>query len=166
MTASRSIAELVEAPVDWLAEIPDPRTQVIARFVVDEPAPIDLLTRLVGDTADIQIVNGPVEPSPMGRQQGKQRALRDAFLDQVHDFFCSETRYSEERQRLLRDYRVGETSFVAYVTAAISPYVGGSANFVVAGVAVVLTTAGKMGINAWCATQKARRCAGQDAYDR
>jgi hypothetical protein len=54
-----SLADLINAPVDWLGEISDNRTQVIAQFVVDEPDPIHLLTRLVGDTADLQIVAGP-----------------------------------------------------------------------------------------------------------
>jgi len=120
-----SLTELVEASVDWLAEIPAGRTQVIAQFVVDEPDPIDLLTRLVGNTADIQIVNGPIGKWPPKRRPHEQEELRDAFLNEVHDFFCSDTKYSKERQSILREYHAGESSFVAGVTAAISPHVGG-----------------------------------------
>jgi hypothetical protein len=83
-----TLADLVEAPTDWLAEIPDGRTQVIAKLIVDEQDPVAWLTRLVGDTADLQIVNGPVGDLPPGNEPDRQRELRDALLNEVHDFLC------------------------------------------------------------------------------
>jgi hypothetical protein len=105
----------------------------------------------------MQIVNGLLGNGRRVGLMSNLNWLRDTFLNEAHDFFCSETEYSENRHRLLRDCRAGETSVVAAITAAISPRVGGGAEFIVAGVAVTLTIIGKMTINAWCALQKERR---------
>jgi hypothetical protein len=152
-----TLAELVEAPVDWLAEIPDGRTQVIAKLIVDEADPIASLTRLVGDTADLQIVNGPIGELPPGNEPRRQRELRDAFLNEIHNFLCGDAKYSEERQRIQDDCRPGQTFVAANIAIAITPYVNGSAHFIAAGVAMTLTVIGKMGLNAWCVVQKRRR---------
>jgi hypothetical protein len=91
------------------------------------------------------------------RVRRRRRLFFNKFQDELHDLLCSEQKYTEERHKLLEEYRAGQASFAAAVTAILSPCLGAGTQLVAAAVAVMLTVIGRVGLKTWCGLQAERR---------
>lgn len=79
----------------------------------------------------------------------------------MHELLCKNSaKYRQDRQRLARDFKVGEAGLAAAITATIVPYLGGSSVVVAPAVAVTLTMIGRASLSTWCSQRgDARRLA-------
>lgn len=90
--------------------------------------------------------------------RGRERLrIGTAFLDELHDLLCSGERYQEEQASLLKEYRAGQSTFVASIAVVLAPHLGAGVQIVAAAVAVTLSVIGQVGLKAWCLTQTERR---------
>lgn len=144
------MAVLIEAPVDWSEALSDRLKASLKHMnLTTDAANYPQLERHFFDPG--LIVEGFGTP-PKG-----YRLLWDRFLDEMHDLLCSSDKYVEERKQLLKEYRVGQATLVAGITATIAPHLGSNPPYLAAVVAVTLTVVGRVGLNSWCTIQTERR---------
>jgi hypothetical protein len=96
-------------------------------------------------------------PRPETIDARKRLRIGTAFLDELHDLLCAGERYQEERASLVKEYKAGQSTFVASVAVVLAPHLGAGVQFVAAAVAVALSVIGQVGLRAWCASQSERR---------
>lgn len=87
---------------------------------------------------------------------GGFRPYYDRFLHQLHDLFCSDSSFIEERAEILRQVKAGQSTFATSVALVVAPHLEASAPVLAPAIALVMTVIGKAGLNAWCAEQVAR----------
>jgi hypothetical protein len=169
-----SLAELVEAPADWLS--PVRHGYEARRLLRVEMQDADEWTErvLIGcldtlfswESEQDRVVRkrrghaGPVKPKPYPSTLGER------FLCEIHELLCQKSeKYEDDRKRLRKDFRVGEAGLVAGVTATISPYLGGSAIMVAPAVAITFTIIGRAGLATWCAQMTAGRQRAEELFE-
>jgi hypothetical protein len=90
--------------------------------------------------------------------EGRERLrIGTAFLNELHDLLCSGEKYQEEQANLIKEYRAGQSTFVASIAVVLAPYLGAGVQIVAAAVAVSLSVIGQIGLKAWCVAQAQRR---------
>ncbi|MGY4925305.1 hypothetical protein [Streptomyces sp. 900105755] len=95
-----------------------------------------------------------------GGPRGK--VFYDAFLDQMHNFLCTEVGYEEERAAVMAGFKPKQAGLAAAIATAIAPHLGAASALIAPAVALSLCAIGKMGLGAWCQVQTARRAAALD----
>lgn len=171
-----TMAELIEAQVDWFDILPPSEHSAFHRFASAEDdldlewiAKLSITAHLTGESLLPLSHDGidhwrrirdawPQAPSSdsafeLHSPGGNLRVIYDMFLAELHKLLCSEEEYSEERKKLLDEYRTGQASFAAAVTAALAPHLGGASPYLAAAVAVMLTLIGKAGLRTWCSSR-------------
>lgn len=166
-----TITELVEAPVDWIDELPDSVSDRAAlRRLVDQAEGSDERLMFPGwgmyriynrhrssegaerDTQRMVVGHGAVGYFPDGPSFGVR------VLDELHNFLCmKDPRYEDDRTKIQQNFKIGQAGLVAAVTMVITPYLGAFSAIVAPGVAIVLTLTPRVGLVAWCAAQSERR---------
>jgi hypothetical protein len=158
-----SIAEIVEAPTDWLDALdPAVRPRVLlsrqTHLSLEEQVEMAVVGRLPSMSLEER---RETPPSPGKRPPRPQPppgpGLGARILNEVHDLLCSKETYEQERTNLLKEYRAGQATFVAGVTSVIAPHLGVGTETLSVGIAVVLSVVGQVGLKTWCAAQGERR---------
>lgn len=150
-----TIAQLAEQSIDWYAEL-----GLVGR--ARESAELDLFRADQATMAPGRLRPGDFEQRgndpgsfTSGRPQASVRPPRlnmtDRIMNEVHSLLCGGEAYNEERTKFAEQYRLGQTGFAAAVTTTLIPALGQAAPIVGVGVALTLTSMGKVGLNAWCA---------------
>jgi hypothetical protein len=165
--AMTTFAELVEAPVDWYAELPssyrdklrgDPGYmrdliyQERRRRVLTGAAPAS-----VGpSTPELPWWVRPFSPRRVSREV--ETTFMDHCFDELHELLCSDSeKYAADRKSILSEYRAGHATLVAGLTASMAPYLGSMTVLLPAVAAIALTTIGHVGLRGWCAMQTERK---------
>ena len=81
----------------------------------------------------------------------------EKVLDEVEAFFSGDEKYKDSRLAILKESGVVQSYIVGELSIALAPVLGASAPFLAPVIAIVLLTIGKIGLNAWLATRKAKR---------
>jgi hypothetical protein len=116
------------------------------------------LAELTGLRSQAGVLRRPTRrPRPEDVEAGKKLQIGAAFLNELHDLLCVGERYQEERANLIKEYKAGQSTFVASIAVVLAPYLGAGVQLVAAAVAVALSVIGQVGLKAWCATQPQRR---------
>jgi phosphotransferase system glucose/maltose/N-acetylglucosamine-specific IIC component len=94
--------------------------------------------------------------APFGTS-GSAKIFFNHFLDELHDLLCTEGRRENERASVLASFKKGQTTAVAAVTTAVSPYLSSAPAFLAPAVALTMCAISSVGLAAWCKTQTERR---------
>jgi hypothetical protein len=78
----------------------------------------------------------------------------DKLVLEIEHFLCGDKKYEEERLGLFSNLKPTHTIVVSTVSAAVAPYIGASAIFIMPAVSLIFIGIGKMTINAWCEMRK------------
>jgi hypothetical protein len=178
-----SLSELVEAPVDWLSSVPrDGVREAVAGIdaIVDADELEGRVATLLDTPSwwdDLEAWRGHIESDYSERRWRERYAasikpkpypstLAERFICEIHELLCQKSeKYENDRERLRKDFRVGEAGLVAGVTATISPYLGGSAIVVAPAVAITFTIIGRAGLATWCAQRTAVRQRAEEMFE-
>lgn len=138
----------------WLSELPP-----------YQRATIDSMLNSGMDFQDIAIawMSGAVAETtaPFGAGLGV-KLFFDSFLDELHDFLCTGRNYEQERNRILSDFKPGQTGLAAAISTEIAPHLAAAPAFVTPAVTVTFCAITKIGLSAWCHMQSVRRSAGSE----
>jgi hypothetical protein len=97
--------------------------------------------------------NGPSNTFPFGTEN-KKNAFFEKLKIEVEDFICNEEKYIEERKQVIEKCRAGSLVGITSLTAFIAPIIGTAPSLILPVVVLILDTALKMGINAWCSLRR------------
>lgn len=100
--------------------------------------------------------NGPANNFPFGSER-KKNSFYEHVKVEVEEFICNEEKYKEEKKRFADLIKTGKLAAVSSMAIAIANVVGASATLIVPVIVLILDTASKMGINAWCSFRSAER---------
>jgi hypothetical protein len=87
----------------------------------------------------------------------RSRPYYEKFVEQLYRLLCSPNHYIEERAQIAKDFKAGQTTLSTAIATAIAPHMDATPTVLVPAVAISLTLAGKMTLNAWCEVQKEKR---------
>lgn len=167
-----TMAELVEADVDWFADLTDLDT-TFARVLTEMGGPKRNRPDLVVKNMPYLIGTFLREPSHnpkneadaaslldgdllSGRQAGHRLpssnvSLGQRFMRELYALLCGvDNAYNEERKKLLSECRAGQTTVAASVASVLTPVIGTTGPAVATATAVCLTMIGQIGLTAWC----------------
>lgn len=141
----------------WLDQLPTYQREIVNQLLAlgstEEEAAAHWLT------ADTQGV------APFGGEARSRSIFFRKFIDEIHDFLCSDSRYGKEREEILKQFSLGQATTVSGVAAALSGPLSAAGPLLAPAVALVLVTVGKMGLNAWCATVQEERAVTGDPQE-
>lgn len=92
----------------------------------------------------------PSNTFPFGTEN-KNNQFYEKIKIEVEDFICNEEKYIEERKKIKENLNNSRGLVAASLTAVIAPEVGTAPAMLLPVVVLILQTAFKIGINAWCA---------------
>jgi len=106
-------------------------------------------------------------PEPPSKPTPFPSSVTDRFFVEMHELLCkTSAKYRQDRQRLTREFKVGEASLSAAIAATVAPYLGGSSIVVAPAVAVTLTMIGRAGLSTWCAQRGEVRRLGEERHQQ
>jgi hypothetical protein len=134
-------AELTE----WLAVLKPYQRNAITTFLKDM-SPEQAAERWLGATGSPNII-------PFGGNRDT-KPFWESFRAEFRKFICDDKAYVEEKKALQVEGQVNKALLVSAVSAAIGATIGFTATLLVPAVTIMLCIVGKMGINAYCASNK------------
>ncbi|MGN7857984.1 hypothetical protein ACTOTM_00415 [Bacillus subtilis] len=93
--------------------------------------------------------NGPSNTFPFGAENKKNTFL-DKLKKELQDFICNEEKYIEERKQVINKFKSSSLVGITSLTAIIAPIIGTTPTLIIPAIVLILDTAFKIGINAWC----------------
>lgn len=93
---------------------------------------------------------------PFGTQK-KNSVFYENVLNEVEAFFSGDEKYKDDRLAILKESGVVQSYIIGGISIALAPVLGTSAPFLAPVIAIVLFTIGRIGLNAWLTTRKAKR---------
>ncbi|WP_147263848.1 hypothetical protein [Prauserella sp. PE36] len=142
------ISSILESRSSWLDELPKYQRDLIRELGrsgdLEAAARSWLEAGSVSHTAEFGVLGGA-------------RVFYEKVLDELHDLLCVASKYTEEKAKILQEYKAGQASFVAMVTSFIAPHVGTSSPLLAPVVAVILTIIAQASLKTWCSMQVERR---------
>lgn len=142
-------AALFEDSVDWVQQLPAYQQELVRQLLAGGAAEEEAAAHWL--TANLQNL------APFGGEARARTLFFRKFLDEVHDFLCSDGRYGKEREEVVKQFSLGQTSAVTGISLALAGPLAAASPFLAPAVALILVTVSKMGLNAWCAMMTERR---------
>lgn len=102
------------------------------------------------------IANSIPNNAPFGTKKNPS-LFYEKVLDEVEAFFTGDEKYKDSRFAMLKESGGVQSYIVGGLSTLLAPILGTSAPFLAPVIAIVLLTIGKIGLNAWLATRKAKR---------
>jgi hypothetical protein len=115
---------------------------------------INILIQQCGQekAAEIWITsNGPLNNVPFGGVSQNTQPFFDRFKHEFQKFICGHPDYDSYRKKLGAETPVVKTLYISMISSAIGATIGFSATLLAPAVAILLSTVGQMGLNAYCA---------------
>lgn len=115
---------------------------------------ISILINLYGQekAAEIWITsNGPSNNVPFGGESQNTQPFFDRFKIEFQKFICGHSDYDSYRKKLGAETPIVKTLYISMISSAIGATIGFSATLLAPAVAILLSTVGQMGLNAYCA---------------
>ena len=88
---------------------------------------------------------------------GDKKLFREKLLLEIEAFLCGGEKYQKERDGLFGEKSAVRVYVISALSVAIAPSLGVTATFLAPIVALTLASFGKITLNSWCETRKARR---------
>ena len=141
MTVEIPNAEMEE----WLSAIKPYQRNVILHFLKELP-PEEAAEKWLGST-------GSPNTIPFGGTQDT-KPFWNSFKAEFTRFLCDDTAYFNDKKELFAQKKASREVLVGAISAAIGAAVGYSSILLAPAVAILLCTAGKIGVVAYCKSQK------------
>jgi len=151
------LASVLATAADWLAAVhPDDRQEIQDLLNLSDDESAHALPEALAIGHDREAALMGVMCSV---ERGFFEELAREFTSEMHDLLCSKKRKYEPQRKNLHTQmrRGGPVAIVSSISAALAPYLGQSATVIAPAVVVTVTLVGRVGLNARCATYKARR---------
>ncbi len=94
--------------------------------------------------------NGPSNNVPFGGTPQSSQPFYDRFKLEFQKFICGHPDYEGYRKKLGAESPVIKTLYISMISSAIGATIGFSATLLAPAVAILLSTVGQMGLNAYC----------------
>lgn len=95
--------------------------------------------------------NGSSNNVPFGGKFQDSKPFFDRFKIEFQKFICGHSDYDNYRIELGAETPVVKTLYISMISSAIGATIGFSATLLAPAVAILLSTVGQMGLNAYCA---------------
>lgn len=125
----------------WLSVLKPYQRNVIKEFLREVP-PEQAAERWLGTAGSPNIV-------PFGGSRDT-KPFWDKFKSEFRRFLCDDGAYVEEKAALCAEGGVSKALLISAISAAIGASIGYAATLLAPAVAIMLCTAGKIGVNAYC----------------
>ena len=135
-------------PEDWISGLPTYQRRLIETLLAQGNSP--------EQAAEKWLVATPNDTFPFGGVPSAKPYL-SKLSDELEALLCGDPKYKSERAKLSLESKQTHALFVSAVAVVISPAIGSSAPVLAPVIALLLVTAGKLGLNAWCALRKETR---------
>ncbi len=136
-----------EDPDRWISALPQYQEEIIRQLMKSDDDPDSVAGRWLK-------ASGPSNTFPYGASK-PESVFFNKLVEEMEALLCGSERYEQERATFLSNFNTTHVYVVSAISAAIAPAVGAAAPVIAPAVALALVTAGRMGLNAWCATRKA-----------
>ena len=130
-------------PEEWLKEL-KPYQRSILQVFLQDASPEEAAEKWLESTGSPNII------SFGGNRDSKP--FWDRFKCEFRKFICDDDSYVEEKRALNEESTVSMILLVSMISAAIGATIGFAATLLAPAVTLLLCTVGKMGRNAFCAT--------------
>jgi hypothetical protein len=133
---------------EWIAALPRYQTDLITLLIRSGRSPEDIA----------QIWSSPsshTDVQPFGIVAQDSLFLRN-LKEQMRELLCGSDRYKEERTQIVESFP-DRTAIVSTLSALTGAHLGLSAVFIAPIVIAVLLAIRKVGLSAWCETQRSDR---------
>jgi hypothetical protein len=94
--------------------------------------------------------NGPSNNVPFGGDSQSSQPFFDRFKFEFQKFVCGHPDYEIYRKKLGVESPVIKTLYISMISSGIGATIGFSATLLAPAVAILLSTVGQMGLNAYC----------------
>jgi hypothetical protein len=141
--------DLFKQPSDiWLTALPAYQRKLATTLLSSGTSP-DV-------AAERWLSAAPTDTHPFGTIPSPRPYL-DKLLDELEAFLCGDPKYESDRLKLAAESKPTQAFVVAAISVSIAPKIGTSAPLVAPVIVLLIMTAGKLGLNAWCAIRKESR---------
>ncbi|ABO51531.1 conserved hypothetical protein [Desulforamulus reducens MI-1] len=138
-------------PDEWISALQPYQKNIINTLLDSGKSPEEISIQWLS-------ASGPANTFPFGaagKEQGSS-LFYEKLKEEVEAFFCEQAKYEEDRKKLLEQFNAGHTYIIGLISVKISPIVGTSSAFIAPIIALILFTIARIGLNAWCATLRAK----------
>jgi len=142
--------EIVNIPeiniTEWLRSIPKYQREIVS----------DLLEHNTPEeAASIWLDSSTQNNSPFS-SEGANKKFSEYVFKEIHKLLCGNPIYSEERNELNKILKNSgsKEAIISSISAAIGSQLGLATAFIAPAVVLLLITAGKVTVNAWCEMHK------------
>ncbi len=133
-------------PESWIDSLPDYQKTLVQELLKQSDSP--------EEAASKWLTASPRNTFPLGAAQGSSKLYLDKLWNELEAFLCGDSRYEEDRKKLLAELKPGHAYLVGVISVTIAPVLGASATFLAPVIALLLITVSKLGLNAWCQMRK------------
>lgn len=132
----------VEELTDWLESIPKYQREIVS----------DLLEHSTPEEAASIWLDSSTENNSPFSSDGTNKKYSEYVFKEIHKLLCGNPTYSEERNELntIIKNNGSKEAVISCISAAIGSQLGLAAAFVAPAVVLLIITAGKVTVNAWC----------------
>ncbi|OAB30628.1 hypothetical protein PMSD_19035 [Paenibacillus macquariensis subsp. defensor] len=139
------LEDIFMADINWLDALPPYQSKSIQQLM-DQGKSYEEISILWLSA------NGPANTYPFGANNTKSLFF-EKLMEEVEHFICREDKYTDEKKKLLTQFKAGDVYVVTFISAIIAPVVGATSVLIAPAIALILMTVLRMGINAWCAVR-------------
>jgi len=139
---------LNQDPKSWLTALPAYQRDLATALLTSDDSP-EL-------AAEKWLSAEPSDTYPFGGLRTSKLYLEKLF-DELEAFLCGDPKYESDRAKLNAESKPTHALVVSFIAVSIAPAIGASAPIIAPVVALLMMTAGKLGLNAWCSLRKERR---------
>lgn len=138
----------LQEPDTWVNALPKYQRDLATALLVNSDSPDDAAEKWLGAA--------PKDTHPFGAVSSPRPYL-DKLLDELEAFLCGDPKYEPDRLKLAGESKPTQAFVVGAISVAIAPMIGTSAPVVAPVLALLMMTAAKLGLNAWCNLRKESR---------
>ncbi|WP_417367065.1 hypothetical protein [Flavobacterium beibuense] len=121
----------------------------------------EILTELLEESnqdyikvAEIWLSSNSSQTAKFGSLQNNSKLYIEKLWDEIEKFLCGSESYSEERKKISSNSEQGKKYIISIMSAAIGSNLGVAGTFIAPVIILVLSSIGKMAVNAWCELRK------------
>lgn len=127
---------------EWISEL-KPYQRSSIELLLSENNPQDAVKLWLS-------ADGPSATAKFGGQKFSPEPFFDRFFAEFKKFVCGDEAYSELRAQLDQEAPVAKAVYISVIAGGIASTLGFAASLLAPAVAVMLSSVGRMGVEAWC----------------
>jgi hypothetical protein len=138
---------LEDDPEKWVADLPEFQRAAIQELRASGASYDDVAQAWITVSAENTYRFSASAPV------GDKHAFLDSLRKEIRAFLCGDKKYKKERDGLFGNKGLARTYVVSTMAVAIAPHLSVASAVIAPLIALVLASAGKIALNAWCNSQ-------------